>query len=72
MPTLGQLSESEGKHLRWRVKQLICEGLNGMGIGQSLLQPYIPQTGTQILLEGAAAGSWSLGIVEQSEGKSCC
>ena len=23
-------------------------------------------------LEGAAAGSWSLGIVEQSQGKGCC
>ena len=24
------------------------------------------------LLEGAAAGSWSLGIVEQSQGEGCC
>ena len=24
------------------------------------------------LLEGAVAGSWSLGIVQQSQGKSCC
>ena len=24
------------------------------------------------LLEGAAAGSWSLGIVAQSQGKGCC
>jgi len=23
-------------------------------------------------LEGTAAGSWSLGIVEQSQGKTCC
>ena len=23
-------------------------------------------------LEGAAAGSWSLGIMEQSQGKGCC
>ena len=23
-------------------------------------------------LEGAAAGSWSLGIVEQSQGEGCC
>ena len=24
------------------------------------------------LLEGAVAGSWSLGIVEQSQGEGCC
>ena len=41
----GQLSESEEKHLRLRVKQLICCSLNGMRIRQSWLQPYIPQTG---------------------------
>ena len=23
-------------------------------------------------LEGSAAGSWSLGVVEQSQGKGCC
>ena len=40
--------ESEKKHLRLRVKQLICGSLNGMRIRQSLLQPYIPQTGTQV------------------------
>ena len=39
--TLGQLSESEEKHLRLRVKQLICGSLNGMRIRQSLPQPYI-------------------------------
>ena len=42
IPTSGQLSESEEKHLRLRVKQLICGSLNGMRIRQSLLQPYIP------------------------------
>ena len=36
IPTLGQLSESEEKHLRLRVKQLICGSLNGMRIRQSL------------------------------------
>ena len=41
IPTLGQLSESEEKHLRLRVKQLICGSLNGMRIRQSLPQPYI-------------------------------
>ena len=48
IPTLGQLSESEEKDLRLRVKQLICGSLNGMRIRQSLLQPYMPQTGTQV------------------------
>ena len=45
IPTSGQLSESEEKHLRLRVKQLICGSLNGMRIRQSLPQPYIPRTG---------------------------
>ena len=69
--TSGQLSESEEKHLRLRVKQLIYGRLNGMRIRQSLLQPYVPRTGADPL-EGTAAGSWSLGIVEQSQGKDCC
>ena len=38
----------------------------------SLPQPYTPQRGTQVPLTDAAAGSWSLGIVEQSQGKGCC
>ena len=37
IPTAGQLSESEEKHLRLRVKQLTCGSLNGMRIRQSLL-----------------------------------
>ena len=44
----GQLSESEEKHLRLRVRQLICGSLNEMRIIQSLPQPYIPQRGTQV------------------------
>ena len=52
-----------------RVKQLVCGSLNGMRIRQSLPQPYILQTGTLVFWkEGAAAGSWSLGIVAQSQG----
>jgi len=47
IPTSGQLSESEEKHLRLRVKQLIYGSLNGMSIRWSLLQPYIPQTGSR-------------------------
>ena len=46
--TLGQLSESEEKHLRLRVKQLICGSLNGMRIRQSLQQLHIPWTGTLV------------------------
>ena len=37
IPISGQLSGSEEKHLRLRVKQLICGSLNGMRIKQSLL-----------------------------------
>ena len=48
IPTSGQLSESEEKHLRLRVKQLICGSLNGMKLTQSLLQPYIPWLGRQV------------------------
>ena len=48
IPTSGQLSESEEKHLRLRVKQLICGSLNGMKLTQSLPQPYIAQTGMQV------------------------
>ena len=46
--TSGQLSESELKHLRLRVKQLICGSLNGMRLRQSLPQPYTPWTGTLV------------------------
>ena len=53
IPTLGQLSESEEKHLGLRMKQLICgtdlwNSLNGMRIRQSLLQPYVPRTVMQV------------------------
>ena len=34
-----------------------------------MLQPYTPQTGP---LEGTVAGSWSAGIVEQSQGADFC
>ena len=69
IPTSEQLSESEEKHLRLRVKQLICGSLNGMRIRQSLPHPLDRDAGR---LEGAVAGSWSLGIVEQSYGEGCC
>jgi len=48
IPTSGQLSGSEEKHLRLRVKQLIWGSLNGLRIRQPLLQPYIPSTGMQV------------------------
>ena len=38
-PHTRQLSESEEKHLRLSVKQLICGSLNGMRIRQTLSQP---------------------------------
>ena len=44
----GQLSESEEKHLRLRVRQLLCGSPNGMRIRQSSLKPYTPRTGAQI------------------------
>ena len=38
---IGAIAESEEKHLRLRVKQLLCGSLNGMRIRQSLTQPYM-------------------------------
>jgi len=48
IPTEGQLSESEEKHLRLRMKLLTCGSLHGMRIRQSLPLPCIPWTGTQV------------------------
>ena len=42
------MSESEEKHLRLKVKQLICGSLNGIRIRKSLPQPYMPWTGMQV------------------------
>ena len=47
-PHIGVLSESEEKHLRQYVKQLICSSQNGMRYRQSLTQPYIPWIGRQV------------------------
>ena len=71
IPTSGQLAESEEKHLKLNVTQLICDSLNGMRIRQSLPQPYIPWTGTPTL-EGSGAGCWTLGILEPPQDKGCC
>ena len=43
IPTLGQLSESEEKHLRLRVKQLTCGSLNGMRIREPSLSHTDPR-----------------------------
>ena len=59
---MGQLSESEEKHLRLRVKQVICSSLNGMRIRKSLLQPYIPQTGTQLPWKAQGLGAGVQGL----------
>ena len=61
-PHIGALTESEEKHLRLRVKQLICGSLNGMRIRQSLPQPYIPRMGTRgpwkVQQLGAGVSGW--------------
>ena len=57
IPTLRHLSESEEKHLKLKVKQLICDSLNGMRIRQSLPQPYIPQTGTLVPWQAQCLGA---------------
>ena len=57
IPTGGQLSESEEKHLRLRVKELICGSLNGMRIRPSLPQPYIYQAGTRVFWKGQQLGA---------------
>ena len=57
IPTSGQLSESEEKHLRLRVKQLICGSLNVMRIRQSLPQPYIPGTGVLVPWKAQCLGA---------------
>ena len=70
IPTSGQLSESEEKHLRLRVKQLICGNLNGMRIRQSTA--VHTQDKDTRRMKGAVAASCSLGTVEQSKGECCC
>ena len=69
IPTSGQLSEAEENHLRLRVKQLICGSLNGMRITQSLLQPYIPWTGTWVLWKAQRLGAGVWGLWSNSRGR---
>ena len=68
---MGQLSESEEKHLRlseiadlWQPKW--SENQTGLAVAI-----HTPDRDTGPL-EGAEARSWSLGIVEQSQGEVCC
>ena len=64
-------TESEEKHLKLRVKQLICGSLNGMRIRQSL--PSHTYRGQGHRSPGRCSG-WELdiGIVKQSQGEGCC
>ena len=48
IPALGQLSESEEKHLRLSVKQLICGSLNGVRISPRQSHTY-PGQGCKFL-----------------------
>ena len=45
IPTYGHKFRTDKKHLRLRVKQLICDSLTGMRFMQSLLQPYGQERG---------------------------
>ena len=54
------MSESEEKHLRLRVKQLICGSLNKMRIRQSLLQP--PWTRMRVPWKVQRLGAGILGL----------
>ena len=60
---MGQLSESEEKHFRLRVKQLIWGSLNGMRIRQSLPQPYILWTGMLVSWKGQWLGARIKGLL---------
>ena len=71
-PTSGHLSEPEEKHLRLKVKQMICGSLNGMRIRQSLAVAIHAPDRDAGPPKGTVARSWSLGILEQPQGKGCC
>ena len=59
--------------MRLRVKQVSCNNPNGMRITQTILattrHTMDRDTGP---LEGTVAGSWSVGIVEESQDEVCC
>ena len=54
-----------------RMRELICGSLNGMRITVLAAAILTPDRNPDPL-EGTAAGNWTLGIVEQSQGDSCC
>ena len=57
--------------MRLRVKQLICDSLNGIIITQKILATAIHTPVRDVgPLEGTAAGGWSAGIVEESRVRS--
>ena len=57
--------------MRLRVKQLICDSLNGMRITQKILATAIHTPVRDMCpLEGTAAGGWSAEIVEESRVRS--
>ena len=61
-PHIRELSESQEKHLRMRVKQLICGSLNGMRIRQSSPQPNIPRAGMQVPWKAQQLGAGVQGL----------
>ena len=71
-PHIGATVESEEKHLRLRVKADLWQP--NWNENQTVLVTAIHTTLDRDadLLEGAVAASWSLGIVEQSQGEGCC
>ena len=71
-PNIRQLFGTEEKQLRLRVKQLICDSLNGMKITQTIFAAAIHiQYRNTSPLDGTVAGSWSIGIVGESQGEFC-
>ena len=67
IPTSKQSSESEENHLRLRVWH------PKWNKNQTVLAKAIHTPDRDAgPLEGKVAGSWSLGIVELSQGKGCC
>ena len=52
---------------------LICDNLNGMRITETILAAaLLTLDRDESPMERVAAGSWSIGIREQSQGEVCC
>ena len=71
---MEQLFRTEEKHLRLlKVKQLSCDSVNGMRITQTILAAALYTLDRDASpLESTGAGSWNVGIGEQSQGEVCC